>query len=236
MLGRGGVFVTALAASVGVPYALTNSSTVKQWGSSASQWAQSTADSDSATDSLAAAGEWIEDQAAAGSEQLEAAVGQFHSAPTPHPDESAHAGSVVVPLEEAFGPQVTPAWVLGRWPRVSTRLADLDLQGYRVPLVTGTRDDDVAGSISYYFDSSDRLVRVVFLGSTGDSRKLAALLATLYGLKRQATKDPRLYLAQVRDDDRAMSELRVWPEDVVKADEPFRRFHVAAWLTRSTTN
>ena len=35
----------------------------------------------------------------------------------------------------------TPAWVMTRWPRVTAGLAELDLQGYRVPLVTGTAQD-----------------------------------------------------------------------------------------------
>ena len=68
----------------------------------------------------------------------------------------------------------TSAWVLARWPRVSTRLANLDLQGYRVPLVSGTADGDLAGSLTYYFNSQQRVQRITFIGSTGDARPLVA--------------------------------------------------------------
>ncbi|HEV3024657.1 MAG TPA: DUF6690 family protein, partial [Pirellulales bacterium] len=57
----------------------------------------------------------------------------------------------VVDVQQAFRFDVTSAWVLGRWPRVSAGLSQLDLQGYRVPLVTGTKPDDLAGSLTYYF-------------------------------------------------------------------------------------
>ena len=44
-------------------------------------------------------------------------------------------------LAEVLRLDVTVEWVLQRWPRVTTGLPQLQLQGYRVPLVTGTKDD-----------------------------------------------------------------------------------------------
>ena len=54
-------------------------------------------------------------------------------------------GAPVGDLAEVFRFDVTTDWILRRWPRVSTGLAQLQLQGYRVPLVTGTAQTDLAG-------------------------------------------------------------------------------------------
>ncbi len=60
------------------------------------------------------------------------------SSTVPRSDLKVHdAGSV-------FSFEVTPEWILARWPSVSTGLAQLQLEGYRVPLVTGTGQEDVA--------------------------------------------------------------------------------------------
>ena len=48
------------------------------------------------------------------------------------------------------------------------RLAELDVQGYRVPLVTGTSRDDLAGSLTYYFDKTHHVTHIHFRGTTGD--------------------------------------------------------------------
>ncbi len=52
-----------------------------------------------------------------------------------------------------FDFQITPEWVVAHWPTVSTGLAQLQLEGYRVPLVTGTAQQDLAGSLTYYFNA-----------------------------------------------------------------------------------
>ena len=59
----------------------------------------------------------------------------------------------------------------------STGLTYLQLQGYRVPLVTGTTLADVAGSLTYYFNAQQRVQRITFRGTTGDPSVLATLLA-----------------------------------------------------------
>ena len=56
-------------------------------------------------------------------------------------------------LAEVLRFDVTVEWVMQRWPRVSTGLPYLQLQGYRVPLVSGTSLRDVAGSLTYYFNA-----------------------------------------------------------------------------------
>ena len=83
-------------------------------------------------------------------------------------------------------------------------------------------------AIPVEFDGDNRLVRLIFSGTTGDSRKLAALLTSLYKFQPRKTNDPRLFLSQVDDGDRAVSELRVWPDDVVTADDLVPRFDISA--------
>ena len=102
---------------------------------------------------------------------------------------------------------MTAAWVLGAGLRVTAGLPDADLQGYRVPLVTGTREDDLAGSLTYYFNKNQRCQRITFQGTTGDARKLAAYLMRRYGFKQQVSSDPNLYLYQIRWNGLPLSEL-----------------------------
>ncbi len=132
----------------------------------------------------------------------------------------------VVDLAEAIRLDVTAAWVLGRWPRVTAGLPDADLQGYRVALVTGTREDDLAGSLTYYFNKHARCQRITFQGTTGDARRLIAYLSQRYGFKQQTSNDPNLYLYQIRWNGTPLSELHIRPARVIKADAPMARFEV----------
>lgn len=80
-------------------------------------------------------------------------------------------GTPVRDLAEVFRFDVTTDWILRHWPRVSTGLAQLQLQGYRVPLVTGTGEADLAGSLTYYFNARQKVQRITFCGTTGDAAR-----------------------------------------------------------------
>ena len=138
------------------------------------------------------------------------------------------------PLEDALRFDVTTAWVLSNWPRVSAGLAELNLQGYRVPLVTGTTDADLAGSLTYYFNPQQRVARITFFGTTGDTRKLVALLESRYGFKRIVTPEPNLFVYQVKSWSwgQVTSELRMRPASVVRSDVPNARFEIALLIDR----
>jgi len=135
-------------------------------------------------------------------------------------------------FSEIFRWDVTTAWILSRWPRVSAGLSEVETQGYRVPLVTGTSTDDLAGSLTYYFNARQRLERVTFLGTTGDSRRLVALLATKFGFVREPDDDPSLFLYRVRDGRKVTSELRIKPAHIVRSDAPYGRFEIALLIQR----
>ena len=94
---------------------------------------------------------------------------------------------------------VTASWVMQHWPRVSTGLPYLQLQGYRVALVTGTRVTDLAGSLTYYFNAQQQVQRITFRGTTGDPSVLVALLAGRYGFARRVMNDPGVVLYEAVD-------------------------------------
>ena len=77
-----------------------------------------------------------------------------------HADRHAADATPMPSLAEVLRFDVTVAWVMQRWPRVSTGLPYLQLQGYRVPLVTGTTVADLAGSLTYYFNAQQQVQRI----------------------------------------------------------------------------
>jgi len=142
-------------------------------------------------------------------------------------------GAAVRDLTEVLRFDVKPGWIVARWPRVSAGLGQLQLQGYRVPLVTGTAHDDLAGALTYYFNPRQQVQRITFDGTTGDTQKLLHLMTTRYGLARRLTNDPGLFVYEVAGPDgRARSRLWIRPAGVVKSSEPYRRFDVSFALER----
>jgi len=144
-------------------------------------------------------------------------------------------GHPVVNLGEVFNFAVTKQWVVQRWPRVFTGLQEPDvkhpghvLQGYRVPLVTGTRVDDLAGSLVYYFNYQQQLQQISFLGSTGDPRRLVQLIVQQYGLQRTATRNPaqHVYVAE------NVGRMIIGESDQQRQSAPHLRYEVQMTLQR----
>ena len=77
----------------------------------------------------------------------------------------------------------------------------MQLQGYRVPLVTGTTEADLAGSLTYYFNAQQQVEQIAFHGTDGRRAKLLALLSNRYHFVRRLTNDPGLTVYEsVRSD------------------------------------
>jgi hypothetical protein len=131
----------------------------------------------------------------------------------------------IVDLAEAIRFDITVPWLFHRWPRVTAGLPDGQLQGYRVPLVTGTREDDVAGSLTYFFNAQQVCQRITLQGAVGDPRKLAAHVDQ-FGLLRRSSSDPGLHLYQTRWNGKPVSELKIKAVPVVKASAPYARYDV----------
>src|SRR5437762_1699241 len=144
---------------------------------------------------------------------------------------ASHKGPVVT-IEQAFRFDLTPQWVSSRWPRVSTVLGEPEQLGMRVALVTGTRPDDVAGSLTYYFDPHHQLQRITFEGLTRDPRRLLSAMVTPYGLKSLPTTGAAHYIAG--DPDHPTSEVIVEHLPVLVADPEAPRAEVSVDLRRGS--
>ncbi|MEL6107320.1 MAG: DUF6690 family protein [Planctomycetota bacterium] len=95
------------------------------------------------------------------------------------------AGYNVPDLRSVMRFDIQPEWVINRFHRVTTVLADMNLEGLRVPIVTGIRSDDIAGTLTYYFDHSGKLQRLTIHGFTGDPQRFADTMVQHYGLQRE---------------------------------------------------
>ena len=136
-------------------------------------------------------------------------------------------------LAEVLRFDATVPWVMQRWPRVSTGLPHLQLQGYRVPLVTGTSIADLAGSLTYYFNVRQRVQRITLRGTTGDPRALVALLTNRYRFTRRLTNDPGMVLYEAVDSgNQPVGTAKIRSASVVKANQPYTRFEVDLVMDR----
>ncbi len=88
---------------------------------------------------------------------------------------------------------ITPEWVTNRFSRVGTVLADMNLDGLRVPFVTGTTAQDVAGTLTYYFDHSRQLQRVTVHGFTGDPTRVIDAMTRHYGLAHEPSLEAGVF-------------------------------------------
>jgi hypothetical protein len=160
------------------------------------------------------------------------AAGQRSAAPLP----AAAVSDAALPspsMAEALSFDVTADWIMRRWPRVSAGLAQVQLQGYRVPLVTGTSIADLAGSLTYYFTPQQHVQRITFRGTTGDPGALLALLANRYRFTRRLTNDPGVILYETVDSsNRTMGTAKIRSAKVIKANQPYTRFDVELAIDR----
>jgi hypothetical protein len=136
-------------------------------------------------------------------------------------------------LDEVLRFDATVEWVMQRWPRVSTGLQYLQLQGYRVPLVTGAGLADVAGSLTYYFGPGQRVQRITLRGTTGDPTALVNLVTARYHFARRLTNDPGWVLYEVVDpNNKQAGTLKIRSARVVKASQPYTRYEVDLAMDR----
>lgn len=130
-------------------------------------------------------------------------------------------------LQEIFHFGVTVGWIYDHWARVSKAAHRGPLQGYRVALVTGTKMDDLAGVLTYYFDSQHQLREIDFEGSTGDVRRLIHVMRTVYRMESVPAPEPGVHLYQYRAGGRVLGQLRFEAEPEVSSERPWDRFRVS---------
>jgi len=137
-------------------------------------------------------------------------------------------------FEHLFRFDLSPLWVTSNWQRVTTALPELELEGMRVPVVTGTRPDDISGSLSYYFDHQQRLQRISLQGSTGDARRLAIFLRQMHSLEAAPNLGAGLYVARWNGEPKSVLRVRHFP--VVNAAAPQMQFQLDLELNRPDAN
>lgn len=142
------------------------------------------------------------------------------------------AGPVGLPLEQALDWSVTRNWVYRHWARKSTGLADPNLFGVRVPLVTGAGMTDVAGSLSYYFDRDGVLQRIRLSGRTADTSRIVHLAASRFGMQPRQPHSAGDQLLQAVEGGKLRGELRTRPEGTLWATSPHTSFDVRFEATR----
>lgn len=141
-------------------------------------------------------------------------------------------GPEAIPFTELLRFEITPDWIMQHWTRVSTVTEQPTLQGYRVPVVTGTQPFDLAGSLSYFFNDKQELQRIVFHGTTGDARPLVQWVTQAHELTPQSSSQAGLQLYQRQWHGKPVSELRVAHAPVVQQEAAFTKYQVDLLLER----
>jgi hypothetical protein len=127
-------------------------------------------------------------------------------------------------LAEVLRFDITPRWVIDHWGRVSTVHADQQLEGLRVPLVTGTSLDDVAGSLTFYFDGQQRVRRITLHGQTGDERTLVAIGIKHFGLRQEPSLGAGTFIN--RWNSKPMNALVISHAPIVRMNNPNTRLNI----------
>ncbi len=217
MISRTLAMPTLLAASVAVPYVATNAPQWTQQVRQASATAPAPPQPAAAVPHAAAPATFPAASGAPAATQVAAPAPPVHVQTTPDPAYS---------LAEVLRFDITKDWVYQRWDRKSTALADLDLFGVRVPLVSGTQVHDIAGSLTYFFGADGRVKRISFRGRTGDTTQLAMLLHQRFGLQAVPSVIAGQQVLQQRKGDDVISELRTQTAPILWSSSPHESFSV----------
>ncbi len=137
----------------------------------------------------------------------------------------------VMSLAEVLRFDITPDWVMGRFPRVSTLLSETQLDGMRAPLITGSTPTDMAGTVTYYFDRYKQLKRVTVHATVGDPTRFVAELQRAYQLSQEPSLGGNLYM--VKWNGMPTSLLYITPATVVYNDSPYGRFNLFLELNQA---
>ncbi|MBX3420384.1 MAG: hypothetical protein KF752_02395 [Pirellulaceae bacterium] len=137
----------------------------------------------------------------------------------------------IATLAEVLRFDVTPDWVMGRFPRVSTVLSEAQLDGLRVPLITGTTPSDLAGTLTYYFDRYKQLKRLTVHAAVGDPTRFVAELQQAYQMSQEPSLGGNLYV--IKWNGAPTSLLHIAPATVVYADAHYARFNLFLELNQA---
>ncbi|MCA9107169.1 MAG: hypothetical protein KDA83_17250 [Planctomycetales bacterium] len=131
-------------------------------------------------------------------------------------------------LRQVIRFDVTPNWIKANWPRVSVGWTEDGLEGFRVPLVTGTQVNDLTGALTYYFDAEHRVQRIRFVGNTGDASELVDLCTRYFEMRIEPTRIAGFYVRRYHG--RPVNVLRVTHEAVIHAERPNQQLNLVMEL------
>ena len=127
-------------------------------------------------------------------------------------------------LAEVLRFDIPPAWVMQNFPTVNTGVGDMNLDGLRVPLITGTRPDDLVGTLTYYFDRFQRVQRISLHAVTGDPTRIGNELQRNYRLQQQPALGGGLYTTTWNGT--PTNILQITPATLITAEQQNARFTV----------
>jgi hypothetical protein len=208
-----------LALSIGVPYVLTSESTESMRGTVGSWFAAAPIQGASAEGSA--------------EEIVDPDVRRLLSLSEQQLTRQAPAAARVTPvanLEGVLRFDITPQWIMDNWPHVATTRNEGGLDGLRVPLVTGTRPTDVAGSLTYYFDKQRVVQRIALDGVAGDDRQFVAIVTRAFQLQPEPQAGVGIFVSKWNGE--ATSALWIRRLSVVSVDNPFQKFEFSLELNR----
>ncbi len=224
LLGRRPVFLLLLVAAVLGPYVWNQPA----WRTKLAAWWQTWAGQAEA--SVAAWTSSSGDSPPLPASDNPTAPPQLVSLPTADDLPELMVGPRVEDFGEVFRFDLPPRWVVSRWSRVTTILAEYDLEGLRVPFVSGTDLDDIAGSLTYYYDKQHQLQRISFEGRTGDERRLVQFMQQAFNLKVEPSHYAGLLLEKWNGQPKSVLLIRHAP--VVLSAEPHSRLEITLELNR----
>ena len=141
-------------------------------------------------------------------------------------------GGAVTDLREVLRFDIVPGWLPQRFARVSTVTSNVQMDGLRVPLITGTQPNDIAGSLTYYFDASQSLKRINLHGLTGDPSPLSNLMVQFYQLKPEQSLGGQLFTT--RWNNRITSVMHIAPAPVIYAGADHSKYILFLELNQPT--
>ena len=234
---RKAAYAAILAGAVGVPYAVFNGGEAMQ---SAGGWFSS--DENSATEQSSSAARAKPTALSQTAPLMQPRLAENYYDPTAYgptatpdgtiiyPGQATATGPAMISLPEVLSMEITHDWVTQRFTRVTTTLADVGYDGLRVPLVTGTTETALTGSLTYYFDRSRQLQRITFHGTTGNPQELIALLTQVMQFEQKKCLGGQLYTRGWMG--RTNSVCRIRPAGVLHAGAQSTRYEVLLEMNR----
>ena len=182
-------------------------------------------------------GNWFEDAGQSISsffsgDQNEVVTINDASMTTPDPDGlSPHLdGGVFSGIGQILDFDITPSTITNRWARVSFLVRDDGLHSYRVPVVTGEEEDDLAGSLTYLFKENEQLQRIEFLGYTQNTETLVRVMKHKFRMTKRPSPVQELYVKSQHK--LPVSALRVIQPDVVTTSANSTPYEIRFELNR----